>query len=145
MSEKIARLDKSVIDMVYPVGAIYMSVNSTNPGNLFGGKWEQIKDRFLLAAGDTHAAGSTGGEEQHKLTTSEMPMHSHAVAPLGAKGGTNGNYEAPDKYGAMSGADTLNLSGGNAFYARNTSIVGEGQAHNNMPPYLAVYMWQRTA
>ena len=145
MSEKIARLDKSVIDMVYPVGSIYMSVNSTNPGNLFGGKWEQIKDRFLLAAGDTYAAGSTGGEEQHKLTTSELPPHSHAVAPLGAKGGTNGNLVINDKYGAMSGADTLNLSGGNAFYARNTSIVGEGQAHNNMPPYLTVYMWKRTA
>ena len=54
MSEKMARLDKSVIDMVYPVGAIYMSVNNTNPGNLFGGTWEQIKDRFLLSAGDTY-------------------------------------------------------------------------------------------
>ena len=127
MSEKTVRLERGVIGMIYPVGSIYMSVNATSPASLFGGTWEQIKDRFLLAAGDTHAAGSTGGEEQHK------------------KGGTNGNYEAPDKYGAMSGADTLNLSGGNAFYARNTSIVGEGQAHNNMPPYLTVYMWKRTA
>ena len=146
--KKIEDKDQNLLDtlnMVYPVGSIYMSVNSTSPASLFGGTWERIKDRFLLASGDTHAAGSTGGEEQHKLTISELPPHNHAVAPLGAKGGTNGNYEAPDKYGAMSGADTLNLSGGNAFYVRNTSIVGERQAHNNMPPYLTVYMWQRTA
>ena len=132
-------------EKIYPVGSIYISANSTSPAELFGGTWERIKDVFLLAAGDTHAAGSTGGEEQHKLTISELPPHSHAVAPLGAKGGTNGNLVINDKYGAMSGADTLNLSGGNAFYARNTSIVGERQAHNNMPPYLTVYMWQRTA
>ena len=132
-------------EKIYPVGSIYISANSTSPAELFGGTWEQIKDRFLLAAGDTYAAGSTGGEATHTLTVNEMPSHSHAVAPLGAKGGTNGNLVINDKYGAMSGADTLNLSGGNAFYARNTSIVGERQAHNNMPPYLTIYMWKRTA
>ena len=79
MSEKMARLDKSVIDMVYPVGAIYMSVNSTNPGNLFGGTWERIKDRFLLAAGDTYAAGSTGGEAKHALSVDELPEHRMAI------------------------------------------------------------------
>ena len=145
VGSEIGSLKSDLANKLYPVGSIYMSVNATNPAELFGGTWEQIKDRFLLAAGDTHAAGSTGGEEQHKLTISELPPHSHAVAPLGAKGGTNGNLVINDKYGAMSGADTLNLSGGNAFYARNTSIVGEGQAHNNMPPYLTIYMWKRTA
>ena len=78
MSERKARLDKSVIDMVYPVGAIYMSVNSTNPASLFGGTWEQIKDRFLLSAGDSYSAGSTGGEAEHTLTYGEMPVHSHS-------------------------------------------------------------------
>ena len=145
VGSEIGSLKSDLANKLYPVGSIYMSVNATNPAELFGGTWEQIKDRFLLAAGDTYAAGSTGGEATHTLTVNEMPSHSHAVAPLGAKGGTNGNLVINDKYGAMSGADTLNLSGGNAFYARNTSIVGEGQAHNNMPPYLTVYMWKRTA
>ena len=62
MSEKTVRLERGVIGMIYPVGSIYMSVNATSPASLFGGTWEQLKDRFLLAAGDTYAAGSTGGE-----------------------------------------------------------------------------------
>ena len=63
----------------YPVGSIYLSVNSTNPGTIFGGTWEQIKDRFLLACGSTYSNGSTGGEAKHTLTTNEMPSHSHAL------------------------------------------------------------------
>ena len=69
----------TVLDKVYPVGAIYMSVNSTNPKALFGGTWVQIKDRFLLAAGTIYKAGATGGEATHTLTESEMPSHKHAV------------------------------------------------------------------
>lgn len=68
---------KDIINIVYPVGSIYMSVNSTSPASLFGGTWERIKDRFLLAAGDTYSAGSTGGEAQHTLTVDEMPSHYH--------------------------------------------------------------------
>ena len=62
---------------VYPVGSIYKSTNSMSPAELFGGTWERIKDQFLLASGDTYAAGSTGGEATHTLTTNEMPSHSH--------------------------------------------------------------------
>lgn len=145
MSEKIARLDKSVIDMVYPVGAIYMSVNSTNPGNLFGGKWEQIKDRFLLAAGDTHVAGSTGGEAQHTLTVDEMPNHRHS-----SDDSNRGYSTAVDKRDQFclwlnKGQPNANepLTGENGPV--RTSSVGGSQPHNNMPPYLAVYMWKRTA
>lgn len=53
------------VDDIYPVGSIYMSVNATDPGRLFGGAWERIKERFLLGAGDTHTAGSTGGSSTH--------------------------------------------------------------------------------
>lgn len=62
---------------LYPVGSIYMSVNSTNPSNYFGGTWEQIKDRFLLACGSTYSNGSTGGETTHTLTVNEIPSHNH--------------------------------------------------------------------
>ena len=58
----------------YPVGSIYMSVNNINPANFFGGKWEQIKDRFLLACGSTYSNGSTGGEAIHQLTVDELPV-----------------------------------------------------------------------
>ena len=63
----------------YPVGAIYISTVSTSPASLFGGTWEQLNDRFLLGAGDTYSAGSTGGEAEHTLTKAEMPNHSHTV------------------------------------------------------------------
>ena len=62
---------------MYPVGSIYLSINSINPGILFGGTWEQIKDSFLLAAGDIHEAGEIGGEETHTLTVEEIPSHTH--------------------------------------------------------------------
>lgn len=65
--------------MIYPVGSIYMSTNSVNPSTLFGGSWEQIKDKFLLASGTTFSNGSTGGEINHKLTTNEIPSHAHGL------------------------------------------------------------------
>jgi len=143
MSERKARLDKSVIDMVYPVGAIYMSVNSTNPGNLFGGKWEQIKDRFLLAAGDTYANGSTGGEATHKLTGNEMPVHSHEIAPL-AEHYASAWGDSSDNTKSFNLGDISKNYGG-AKNRLNTVVVGGDMPHNNMPPYLTVYIWKRTA
>ena len=63
----------------YPVGSIYMSVNATSPSVLFGGTWEQLKDTFLLSAGDTYANGSTGGASTVTLTSDQMPGHTHSV------------------------------------------------------------------
>ena len=123
-------------DLIYPIGAIYLSVSATNPATLFGGKWEQIKDRFLLAAGDTYAIGTTGGEATHKLTVDEMPSHKHDLrAPSGniaASGGAIGNeFVVSDTQGKSLPKWTV-AAGGNA-------------AHNNMPPYIVVYVWKRVA
>lgn len=118
--------------MAYPIGTIYISINSTNPSTLFGGTWEQIKDRFLLACGSTYKNGTTGGEATHKLTINEMPEHNHTENYVGVgwkQDGASGNYcvsSALEPY-------------------RVTGNTGGSQAHNNMPPYLAVYMWKRTA
>ena len=71
-----------VLDNVYPIGSIYMNVNSTNPGTLFGGTWEQIQGRFLLGMSSSYPAGSQGGEASHTLTTEEMPSHGHNPALL---------------------------------------------------------------
>lgn len=115
---------------IYPVGSIYMSTNSTNPNTLFGGTWQQIQGRFLLAAGGGYSAGATGGEATHKLTVSEMPSHSHTVS---------------------SHWTTLHAGSGTARYSDSgsatltTSSAGGNAAHNNMPPYLVVYIWKRTA
>lgn len=122
----------------YPVGAVYISANSTSPASLFGGIWEEIKGRFLLGRNDSHAAGSTGGEENHKLTENEMPSHSHGafVTP-----GTTGS-----EYSAYSGK-WLGAVGDSPEegYGAHTLKTGGSNAHNNMPPYLAVYMWKRVS
>ena len=130
-------------DIVYPVGSIYISVNSTSPATLFGGTWERIEGRFLLGAGTvadetgasyTYTAGSTGGEVKHTLTLPEIPQHTHALA-------TNINYA---ERAALTGVDWA-ISPVDRYHTSYTGEVGGSGAHNNMPPYLAVNVWVRTA
>lgn len=131
-----------VLDNVYPVGSIYMSVNASNPGTLFGGTWEQIQGKFLLGMSSSYPAGSSGGEASHTLTISEMPSHKHVATRA------RDANDIPDNYGGSSAAYGFvagDSSNGNAGHVYNTSATGGGQPHNNMPPYLAVYIWKRTA
>lgn len=248
--------NSSIVDLIYPVGAIYMSVNNTNPSTLFGGTWEQIKDKFILSAGDTYSGGATGGSssqkftpsgsvENHTLTTSELPKHTHglnehthsydksATATAGNNGNTgasNVNTGSTTLTGAQSGiqshrhkglswvgkdsTESISLNGGsqkgyNLHFSGNnnggwtniqtyasgasnatsghthtlnnhthslnnhthsitltstasgkasgsTASTGSGTAHNHgftgteatintLPPYLALYVWKRTA
>lgn len=120
---------QTALNNLHPVGSIYISVAATNPGTLFGGVWQRIQDTFLLAAGVGYPAGSTGGEPQHILTVDEMPAHKHSLG-YGANT-TGGTVEIPVVSATRTSAETTS--------------VGGGQPHNNMPPYLAVYVWQRTA
>lgn len=144
-----------VANAVYPVGSIYLSVSSTNPSTIFGGQWEQIKDKFLLACGDTYQANTTGGEASHILTTNEMPAHNHTgtTNTTGAhRHGYNGwwTFGAGNVEGAIANSrlsdgerwDPFN-SAGDHSHTLNVNNTGGGQAHNNMPPYLTVYMWKR--
>lgn len=134
----------TLMNMVYPVGSIYMSVNATSPASLFGGTWESLGGRFLIGQDETYTAGSTGGEAAHTLTVNEMPTHSHTLkrqqwfsddAVYYADTGSIYNWRSGEgKYGTTSYS-----------YRGNTENSGGGHAHNNMPPYLAVYMWKRTA
>lgn len=116
---------------------------------------------FLLSAGDTYTAGSTGGEATHTLTTNEIPSHTHTQ--LGTRGGNansspirqeyqnDGNVVVYDQNNKViwnaatsSSADkvyrptTINVDG-------VTGSTGNSKAHNNMPPYLTVYAWKRIA
>lgn len=158
----------NLLDRTYPVGSIYMSANSTEPSILFGGTWERLKGRFLIGAGtntDTNsntsfgplgaeepdfASGETGGQYYHKLSIDEMPEHHHDTNDFTMV--VNKNAERiPTNMGAecVNGVTATNIvpniqatknEDGNA-----TVDTGGGQKHNNMPPYLAVYMWKRTA
>ena len=138
--------DDDLLDLVYPVGSIYMSLINTSPASFLGGTWEQIKDCFLWATGDIESitytengtsvtksltAGSTGGEITHTLTIDEMPSHRHEI------------------YSAENGGNTTHIEGrsstGNAAYTSNSKYAGGGQPFNNMPPYIAVYIWERIA
>ena len=136
--------------LAYPVGSIYLSTNNTSPASLFGGTWEQLKDRFLLGAGDSYAAGSTGGEATHKLENAEMPRHGFHIVQNGDGIGTAGTGNAAgaymNNYGIGSYGDLgrgWNPAGGEYYPAGH--YEGGNQPHNNMPPYLAVYVWKRTA
>lgn len=130
-------------DDIYPVGSIYISVNNVNPSTLFGGTWSQIKDKFLLAAGSTYSNGSTGGEATHTLTVNEMPNHNHYVG-----NGENGKFWLLGKPGPIAPENSQgipNISSNGRITTFETDSRGGGQPHNNMPPYLAVTVWQRTA
>ena len=151
MDEKISGMDGKISGMnsklltmwesIYPVGSIYMSVSSESPAALFGGTWERIKDRFLLSAGDTYAAGATGGEAAHTLTETEMPAHTHNYAPYMGLVGWSGS--SPRNVVKISATDTYTDTNDDGYL---TSLpAGGGAAHNNMPPYLTVYVWTRTA
>lgn len=136
--EKIADFSITLLQNIYPVGSIYMSVVSSSPASFLGGTWEQIEDRFLLAAGSTYTAGTTGGEATHALTVNELPSHNHGFD----------NY-----YRVLGGNADLNsgmlMSGSDVYFVNASNVAskytGDGYAHNNMPPYLAVYTWQRIA
>lgn len=141
-------LVRRVLLCAHPVGCVYMSLEATSPAVLFGGTWTQIKGRFLLATGAAEAntdvffgqisggwnavAGSTGGQDYHTLTQDEMPSHTHESQYVGSASGQN--------YGGMYGSTTSNWW--STDYIRS---AGGNNPHNNMPPYLAVYMWRRTA
>ncbi len=118
----------------HPVGSIYISADSTSPAQLFGGDWMQLKDVFLLAAGSKYSAGSTGGEESHKLLQSELPQT--LPLPYG------GNYVSGQREDVID-RSVVYLNGSADGHANIK--VGEGRAINNMPPYEAVYMWKRIA
>lgn len=130
---------------VYPVGSVYMSVNNTNPSTLFGGTWVQLKDRFLLGAGDTYTNGSTGGEANHTLTINEMPSHTHTQNQHRHTLGSDWS-SGSGSAGAYTHSSNRKTTNKYSDYTTATNNnTGGGQAHNNMPPYLVVYMWKRTA
>ena len=117
-----------------PVGYIYISTSDVSPAYLFGGTWERILQRFLLGAdgGDTWSTGGvTGGSRTVTLENKHMPKYPEVWTP-------NGGY-----YGSSIGVKN-SISPG-TYWGFHSAYLGNGEEHENMPPYLAVYMWKRTA
>ena len=130
----------AVLNLVYPVGSIYMSTSATNPGSLFGGSWERYAvGRVLVGVsegeGEWYYAGQTGGAKYHTLSANEMPSHNHHLKAWSYQT----NASRADFYSA-----NQNLANDN-FDPNNDHIgyTGSGWGHNNMQPYVAVYIWRR--
>ena len=133
----------------FPVGTILMTTENVNPSTYIGGTWVALNDVFLLAASETHPAGETGGSETVALTTAQMPRHNHFVISM-SQGETS-----PDYLHTVARSDFTHSKWENARYqlygveaeanSGKSSYVGGGTAHDNMPPYVAVYVWKRTA
>jgi hypothetical protein len=122
----------------FPVNSVFISVVSTNPATLLGyGTWVAFGEgRMLIGVDGTYTNGSTGGASTHTLTTAEMPAHTHSM------NGRNYNISLHDIAGTV--LEPYNTSHGSA-QTPTTNSTGGDQPHNNMPPYLATYMWKRTA
>lgn len=124
---------KEAFDASYPVGSIIFTNSQSDP-RLAKALWKQHKDVFLYAAGDIIANNQTGGSRTHTLTLAELPVatrpHTHEVATTTVQSGSGAAV-------VKAGAPT------NASLNDTTAPLGEGNPHNNMPPYLARYCYER--
>lgn len=127
--EFLGEVKGAIFDAVWPVGSIYLAYNHTNPATLFGGTWARIQNTFLWAVDANGDVGVTGGEKTVTLTAAQMPKHSHGGTYTNA--GTARTHAWLTSNGSAMGYDTVEAGG--------------GQAHNNMPPYIQVSVWRRTA
>ena len=136
-----------LVDALYPVGSVYISAEATSPASVYGGTWEQLKDRFLLGAGERCTAGDTGGVSAVTLTYDQMPSHSHGPGPHAQRNWVP-NANSGRVRVALSNSGTswvLALEDSNDYVWGQSYPAGSSSAHENMPPYLAVYMWKRVA
>lgn len=137
LSLAIDNLNDTINTLTPSIGEIYITLSYENPSVKFGGTWEQIKDVFLLASGDIYSVGSTGGEATHTLTVNEIPSHSHTYK----RHAFNSSDSDPETGENIYGVNNKTLDA----HEGTTGSSGGGQPHNNMPPYLAVFVWKRVA
>lgn len=143
VEELVSRFD---ILSVYPIGSVYISLATESPASIFGGTWEQIRGKFLIAASEEegYGLGTSGGEFAHTLTDDEMPR-----TPIFTETGTvNYNMVGDLNVGSIVGGFAPSggwIGGPNVMSSSKMRVAGGGQAHNNIPPYLSVNMWKRVA
>lgn len=157
-----------LLDLVYPIGSIYISANNVNPSEFLGGTWEQITDKFLLAAGSTYTAGNTGGSATKTIAKENIPSytlysgsHTHTFTGSASSHRHNLNDYSPSggegAYVSLGGTASSNVdrtymatsytsitpSGTNSGTTITVSSGGSGTALDIMPPYEVVYAWKR--
>lgn len=147
-------MKNDLLDMIYPVGSIYMSVENKSPATFLGGTWTALHDRILLGAGGSYAVNATGGSRDatvvahtHTASIASSGAHYHDTAALATTGSTSGNLgEAFTKYGTTRDI-RVPYSGNDGTHTHTPTIDSTGVSVSgaNMPPYLGVYMWKRTA
>lgn len=148
--------EKDIVDLIYPVGSIYMSVKSTSPATLFGGTWVRWGNGRVPVGVDAsqkefNSVEKIGGEKTHRLTEDEMPAHQHFAD------NNNGEEKLTGNVGNM-GFSASSDEGASYCYTLDwgyrssridtgikTAAAGGGDPHNNLQPYITCYMWKRTA
>ncbi|MBP3541509.1 MAG: hypothetical protein J6K72_06815 [Clostridia bacterium] len=135
---------QEIVNAIYPVGSLFFSMNATSPASLFGGSWTQITDKFIYAAGSNYYVGQTGGAQTVSLSIANLPYHTH-----GMRMGWSDNLETVNS--VITTVERQGLTAGTAEShvvvdaGYTTNAAGSGTAHTNMPPFVAAYIWQRTA
>lgn len=147
--EQINDIIKQTLLAAHPVGSIYQSLDSTSPETLFGGTWEVVNDVFLIGASSSYTAGSSGGSKTH-LHTFDSTNKAYAMI---------GNYSNTVMFEDTSVNPTIVSLAKRTCYSwthnsdasstsstvRPVSVRGQTDSNSVLPPYLAVYMWKRTA
>lgn len=156
---------EKIIDAIYPIGSIYMSVNNVNPSKLFGGTWEawgsgRVPVGVNTSDSDFNSVEKTGGEKTHTLSVNEIPSHSHSVS--GSTNTTGAHTHGTGSNNFWIGSDANNIASGTSTgrttisntasagahshtVSGTAAAIGGGGAHNNLQPYITCYMWKRTA
>lgn len=155
-----------LLSKVYPIGSIFISTNSTNPGAYLGGTWEAWGTGRTIVGIDTkdtnfNTVEKTGGEITHTLTINETPSHNHTYnAFLRANAGDGGLWVGNNQYfiairSRVNNGDSIPNNGSSTWNNENIghdynlqekmTYTGGSQAHNNLQPYITCYMWKRTA
>lgn len=121
--------------ILYPIGSIYMSVNSTNPSQLFGGTWTQISGRFLYCTTTSKTTGGSSTTGSTTLTVNQIPSHSHLIGKQTTGiSASSGSTSATIWWDSNSGVASTSVGG------------GQGHTHSqNLPPYFTVYCWYRVS
>lgn len=135
LQEYIESVIKTKYLDIYPVGSLYISTNSTNPGDFIGGTWTQITNDAYLKIVSSDAGNLGGTSAEHKIPLASMPKHRHEIQ---VTKGLYGKTTTGDRYNVL-----YDSTGGTALDNGYTTYAGSGNAY--YPYYYGIYVWKRTA